>query len=328
MRVVEYQEILAEKLKRQEELLKMEGPLGKVQKHATGHCFHYGQISSGCRRCYTGEQGSGIQIGNKCMCNCPYCYYPVFRNEMPTNQINEMLSNWFFNSQQVEFDPNYRPTIFAYQSAGETLMYLDELEKFNVCIDEIARKTNMNHYKFLYTNGILANEDNLKRCQEMGIHEFRFHLSASNFSEQVYKNMEMAAKMGFICTVEEPSWQLHREQLFEMLPRMEEIGCKHLDMIEVQISPDNRDAIMKYYADDKYRAYKDYFYHLYDDGLVYDLMEEVIKKGYHYSVIDCSSAVERCRHNNDQDVLFDWETIKGACDPFNYNHPDERYNTY
>jgi hypothetical protein len=32
--------------------------------------------------------------------------------------------------------------------------------------------------------------------------------------------------------------------------------------------------------------------HLYDDGLTYDLMEEVLAKKYDYSVLDCSCFVK------------------------------------
>ena len=32
--------------------------------------------------------------------------------------------------------------------------------------------------------------------------------------------------------------------------------------------------------------------HLYDEGLVYDLMEEVVAKGYSFSVLDCNSFVK------------------------------------
>ena len=314
MRVVPYQEIMKEKLARQEKLKEM-----GLQLHASGHCAHLGKISPGCRKCFTGEAGSGIQVGNLCMYKCPYCYYDVNRGEMPESQINNMLADYFFNSLKG----NYNPTIFSYQSAGETLTYADYLEQFAVLLDNIEQKSGINQYRFMYTNGILADEEMLKRMKyNMGVDEIRFHVSASDFDKEVFKNMEMAAKMDFFVTVEEPSWMHHRKQLFELLPFMDSIGAKHLDMVEVQISPNNRAAIEKAYPGSKYRAYKDYFYHLYDEGLVYDIMEEVISKGYKFSVIDCNSAVERCRHNRDQDVLFDWESIRGMCADWDYGFPN------
>ena len=311
MKVVPYQEVMKEKLIRQDELLEM-----GAERHAHGHCFHYGKISPGCRKCFTGEPGSGIQIGAKCMCKCPMCYYDVNRPEMPEDQIKNMLADYFYNSMNPD---QYRPIIFSYQSFGETLFYIDWMEKFAAILRNISINTGINHYVFLYTNGILADKDMLKRLQELPVHEIRFHLSASNFSKQVYRNMEQAAKMGFYITVEEPSWPLHRKKLFEMLKILDSVGGKHLDMVEVQITPFNKDAIEKYYPKDKIKAYKDYFYHLYDEGLVYDIMEEVIDKKYNFSVIDCNSAVERCRHANDNKVLFDIKSVEGMCADWNYN---------
>ena len=308
MRLVNYQEIMKEKLARQESIPELE-------YHASGHCLHIGKISPGCRKCFTGEQGSGIQIGTQCMFNCPMCYYDPKRPEQSQSKIHSMLADYFYQS----FNKDWKPTIFSYQSAGETLLYLDELEKFAAILRKVKEQTGINHYYFLYTNGVLCNKENLERLKAMGVHEIRFHVSASNFSTEVYHNMELAAKMGFFITVEEPSWPHHRAKLFEMLPILNDVGGKHLDMVEVQISKWNRPAIERAYPGDMARCYKDYFYHLYDEGLVYDIMEEVIAKGYKFSVLDCNSAVERCRHNKDQEVLFDPKSVEGMCVDWEYD---------
>lgn len=314
MILVPYQEILTEKLKRQSQIR-------ELQSHASGHCLHIGKISPGCRRCFTNEQGSGIQVGAKCMCDCPYCYYDPMRGEESRKSMDNRLTDFFYQS----LDSNWKPTIFSYQSSGETLLYLDELEKISLILDQTASNTGINQYRYLYTNGILANEPVLKRLQDMKIHEIRFHLSASNFSESVYKNMETASKMGFAITVEEPAWPKHRKQLFDMLPRLEAIGGKHLDVVEVQLNKNNQYAVEAEYPGDSARAYKDFYYHLYDEGLVYDIMEEVIKKNYNFSVIDCSSAVERCRHGNeDGHILFDYDDIDNACADWNYYNNDNK----
>lgn len=308
MIVVPFQEILKEKIERQ-------GMVKDIESHANGHSIHIGQISSGCRKCFTGEQGSGIQIGTQCMYKCPYCYYDVNRREQSRQDMDRMLADFFYMS----LDPSWKPTIFSYQSAGETLLYADELEKFALILDQTERRSGVHQYRYMYTNGVLADEAMLIRMRDnMGVDEIRFHLSASNFSKVAYKNMELAAKMGFIITVEEPSWPLHREELFELLPILDRIGAKHLDMVEVQINENNRDNIEKHYPGNSARAFKDFYYHLYDEGLVYDIMDEVKAKGYKFSVLDCSSAVERCRHNNDQHVLFNWKTLDGMCSPWKY----------
>lgn len=308
MKLVNYQDIQMEKLERQKKIKELEF-------HANGHCVHYGKISPGCRRCFTNEQGSGIQIGTQCMSKCPYCYYDPHRAEEPQSGINSKLADFFYMSM----DENWNPTIFSYQSSGETLMYIDDLEKFGIILDQTAARSGINQYRFLYTNGILANREMLERVKEnLGVHEIRFHLSASDFDPKILDHMRIAAEMGFFVTVEEPSWPHHRKQLFELLPIFEEIGVKHLDIVEVQITPHNYPMIEKYYPGNTARIFKDHFYHLYDEGLVYDIIEEVIKKGYSFSVIDCNSAVERSRHGKESRFLFDPSTMNGACADWKY----------
>ena len=131
----------------------------------------------------------------------------------------------------------------------------------------------------------------------MEVDELRFHISASNFSKKVINYMYEAAKMGFIVSVEEPSWPHHKDNIVDLLPTFEDIGVKHLNLVEIQVTEWNIDNIEKaYLGDDTVGIYKDYYWHLYDGGMVYDIMEEVIDKKYSYSVLDCNGGVERCRH--------------------------------
>ena len=307
MKVVPYQEILEKKFKRQRELLAMGAEL-----HANGHCFHYGKISFGCRDCYTGEQSINLFQGTQCMCKCPYCYYNPSQEEILLTEQQEQKEIEIQKMKLREFE-NYRPAIVSYCSAGETLLYLDIFERYAAELYPLIYAKNINPYTFLYTNGILCNRENLERLKGIHVDEIRFHISASNFAPQVLENMRLAKEMGFLITVEEPSYPLNREKLFELLLFFEEIGLNHLDLIELHLTEYNKKRMEELYPGEEYLAFKDYFYHLYDNGLVYDIMEECIKKGYHFSVIDCNSGVERCRNNIDQDVLFDWKSVEGMC---------------
>ncbi|MDD4818618.1 MAG: hypothetical protein PHH27_00265 [Candidatus Colwellbacteria bacterium] len=298
MRLVPYQEILSEKLKRQQSIK-------GLQFHASGHCVHIGKISPGCRGCFTPEPSVGVQVGTQCMCKCPYCYYDPHRRENTQFEIDSMLADTFLKS----LNPDFRPIIYALQSSGETLLYMDQLEKFVEIIRKAEKKKGINTYLYLYTNGLLANEENLSRLKDWGVQELRFHLAASGFSEEVYKNLELTIKKGFTGTVELPSLPHYRDKLFEMLPRINDLGVKHLDLVECQVTQFNRDALNRMFPDG--RIYQDYFIHFYDEGQVYDIIEETLNKGYKFSVIDCNSGVERCRHGPGKRVAFDMNSIKG-----------------
>ncbi len=310
MKLVDYQEIQQEKIKRQAQIK-------KLQKNYHGHIVHLGKISPGCRRCFTQEQGSGIQIGTQCMCNCEYCYYDRNRIEHTKNHLNKMIASFF----EYSLDDNWKPTIFSYQSYGETLKYIDYIEKIATILEQTAKRTEINQYIFLYTNGLLANEEMLYRLKKCNINEIRFHLGASNFADKVYKNMEIAQKMDFILTVETPSYIKHRKKIFESLPIIENLKVKHLNLVEIQITPYNLPDLQKI---NKVKVYKDYYYHLYDDGLVYDVIEETINKNYNFSIMDCNSGVERCRHATDYKLFNNKKQIQGVCAKWDYGH--NKYN--
>ena len=157
----------------------------------------------------------------------------------------------------------------------------------------------------------------LERLQRIGVQEVRFHWSASGFSDEVYAHMKCAKARGMVVTVEEPAYPPNRDAIMERLPMLEELGLSHLDLIELHLTEYNWDAMQKLFPGDGYAAYKDYFYHLYDNGMTYDIMEECIRRGYHFSVIDCNSGVERCRNNLDQDVCFSWACVENMCSPWN-----------
>ena len=159
----------------------------------------------------------------------------------------------------------------------------------------------------------MADENTLNILKSCNIDELRFHVSASNFSKKVLENMKIAASMDFIVTVEEPSLPENKEKILKHLPIFNEIGIKHLDIVECQVTESNSEYLEKTYPHGK--IYRDRLWHLYDEGMVYDIIEEVIKNKYSFSVIDCNSRVECCRDTNQVTLnygLLDWDMMNGA----------------
>jgi pyruvate formate-lyase activating enzyme-like uncharacterized protein len=288
MQLVDFRDIVLEKARRQS-LIK------GLEVHAHGHCVHVGKISFACGWCFSKKEMFQLSVGNQCQCraNCPSCFFGSCADGQPAPSYRDNLSDLY--ALGVHFD--WKPEIFSYNSWGETLLALAGPEqgvflRAAEVLKLIEERHNYKIYKKLYTNGLLANADTLAVLKdELDITEIRFHPSASMFSETVYGHMETAKAMGFVVVVEEPSLPHHRKQLFEMLPRLEAIGAKHLDICEVEITRNNIQRLHELFPDG--RMYKNMAYHLYDEGLVYDLIEEVLRRNYTYSVIDCSSDRER-----------------------------------
>ena len=66
-----------------------------------------------------------------------------------------------------------------------------EIEKYYPVIKKFSEA---NIHQHLYTNGTLATEESLKALGDAGLDEIRFNLAATNCSDKVIENMEIAKK--------------------------------------------------------------------------------------------------------------------------------------
>jgi len=109
--------------------------------------------------------------------------------------------------------------------------------------------------------------------------------------------------------VETPSWPPHKKKLFEMLPRIDDLGVNHLNLAEIEITRYNYNRIAKILP--KGEIYQCYEMHLYDGGLAYDIIEEVLRKKYSYSVLDCNCFVKSIQRSPAKWVAH--QSVEGLC---------------
>lgn len=302
MILVDYRGILKEKYERQ-------NSIEALKLSANGFAAHIGEMSPGCRSCFT-EEGCrhSVFIGDRCPFNCPMCFYNTLdpdAEEDVSETLNEIKSYYYSKL----FDDLYKPANIAFNAHGEPFLYIDKYLETSQIIKDVESKNNISIHKRIYTTGVIYSKEIANKLEEIGIEEIRFHISASDFSEQVYDNMRQAKKDGFRITVEEPAWPLHKEKLIASLPILEEIGIDHFNMDEIDLTPSNIKSVNDIYPEG--RMYKNLNYHLYDEGLVYDIMEEVVKNNYSFSVLDCNSDVVKSRTILNRDIVgFDVNDFK------------------
>jgi pyruvate formate-lyase activating enzyme-like uncharacterized protein len=279
MKIIPIQEAYRRKFERQRQI-------AGLQYHASGHCVHIGRISPGCYSCFVPDTyHNNILTGAECNLNCVYCFKKMEQEEEKSDRLRK-AANWMMDSMR----PEYNPRSISFSGGGEPLLYMEMLATWMTFFQGLARDTGKRPWYYLYTNGLLATEETIMRLQDMGFDEIRFHLGASNFSQEVYGNLAKAVRYFKAVTVETPSWPLHRKQLFEMLPIIHDLGVKHLNLGEIEITAFNRDKIAR--ALPEAEIYHCFEMHLDDGGLTYDLMEEVLAKKYAYSVLDCNCFVK------------------------------------
>jgi len=257
----------------------------ELEYHAGGHCVHIGKLSPGCYSCFVPDRfKSNLFSGAKCNLDCVYCFDK--QKEPPKERMIRQVAEILRDSRL----PDYALNSVSFTGGGEPLLYMDVISEYMRVFRDIEKDTKKKPWYHLYTNGCLADSDMLLRLKDLGFDEVRFHLGASNFSKKVYRNLGEAVRHFKAVTVETPSWPPHREKLFEMLSIIDGLGVKHLNLGEIEISRQNYKRVAKVLPEGV--MYQCYEMHLYDGGLVYDIIEEVLRKKYSYSVLDCNCFVK------------------------------------
>jgi len=284
----------------------------ELSYHAAGHCVHLGKISPGCYTCFVPDPyGYAIDVGNKCNLDCDYCSEGKTINgkkidsETSAAYLRQKMEKALSDAEK----PDYQPSSICFSGGGEPLMHLDVITSFMLFFHKLHRKLKKKPWHFLCSNGTLANNEMLLKLRDLGFDEVRFHLGASNFSEAVYKNMGNAVKYFKAVSVETPAWPPHTKKLFEMLPRIEDMGIRHLNITEIKLNRRNFARISAFLPKGEICQCGEL--QLYDGGLVYDLIEEVVKKRYSYSVLDYNGFVMNLAHTPGRWVFH--EAVDGLC---------------
>jgi pyruvate formate-lyase activating enzyme-like uncharacterized protein len=301
--IISIQEAYKKKIERQERLKGL-----KFKCH--GSCAYIGEdISPGCYGCFYSDAyhrgfllGRDVGLPNVCNRDCVYCFEPhVVRQDYKPPEEFTLGDEWqetiqeYLAEEREAITTDAKMQYYEFTGVCEPLFYISILEEFmrffrNVVDPFMGTKG----WAKFYTNGTLLNLDNTLRLKEAGFDEVRVHLGATNFSNAVYDNLRLAVKHIPTVTVETPSWPPHRGKLFEMLPIIQDIGVKHLDICQVEIvSKAQLGRIEKALGNiELHQA----FYPVMDDGgLVEDIMREVLDRRYTYSVLDCNGFVKQSR---------------------------------
>ena len=302
MRILSIQEVYKKKFQLQKNIKELE-------YHAAGHCAHVGRLSPGCYHCFAQDRFYvNLNTGVKCNLNCIYCSTNRKAKGVTKKQIRNTKIKLFRDSAL----PDYNPSSFSFSGVGEPLMYMDVITDYMELFHDTEKQAKKKPWYYLYTNGILADIDVILKLKDLGFDEIRFHLGASNFSKKVYKNMISAVRNFKAVTVETPAWPHHRKKLFEMLPIIEDIGVKHLNIGEIEINKFNYKNISQILPDAE--IYQCFEMHLYDGGLVYDIIKEVLRRNYSYSVLDCNCFVKSIQRAPSKWICY--QDVKGLCEGY------------
>ncbi len=214
---------------RREELLKQleENFLFKETKP------YHKQISKGCMLCGLGTW-SCLFITGKCNAGCFYCPAPQLSDETPETQglkfdTAESYAEYidFFKFKGVSF------------SGGEPLLFFDRTLQY---LKQIRKKCSPSVYIWMYTNGILGDEQKFRKLAAAGIDEVRFDIGATGF-----KLDKLHAAKGIVPTIsiEIPAIPEEKENLKQLLPEMIKAGVSNLNLHQLRLTKHNAPKLLK-----------------------------------------------------------------------------------
>lgn len=191
------------------------------------------RLSPGCLLCGEGAW-SCLFINSVCNAHCFFC---------PTEQPSksEPITNGIrFSGPNDYIDYLKRFSIRGVSiSGGEPLLTLDRTLLF---IRKIKKTFGEKIYLWLYTNGILVNEDNLKKLNDAGIDEVRFNINAAHYD---LEKVSLAVPVIDTVTVEIPAVPERYGQLKGLLRPLQDAGVKFLNLHQLRCTPHNVKNIIK-----------------------------------------------------------------------------------
>ena len=245
----------------------------------------------GCKSCLFGSGLSAIRKTNKCNVECKFCYNYGELDEVPP--IGEGMweiggTKFYEKDLDMLFSIYKKPTGVAY-------VYLEpfmEIEKYYSVVKKFA---DAGIYQHLYTNGILANEENLKALGEAGLDELRINLGASNCSDKVIKNIKTAKKYIKNVGIETPMTPELFKQFFEKKDAILDTNLDFINCAELHLNANNID---NYFGENMYISRHGYISPIWSRELTLKFMKIADDEGWNLAVHDCSNYTKFVRGLN------------------------------
>lgn len=256
-----------------------------------------GEMTPGCKDCCLQGRWTQIRTTTKCMLNCSFCYYfekkDTPEREMIPRSVYQ-INNRFFGETDVRLLFESQGKEFINGAAWLHFEPLMELDKMLSLMKFIHKK---GYHQWLYTNGILANEENLKRLKDAGLDEIRFNLAATNCSDEVINNMKYARKYFKYLCIESPMFTAFYNSFMKKKDMILDSGVDHIHLAEMQLFDKTRNN----FKDEGtiYRYKQGYVSPIKSRQLTYDVFEVASREKWKNVVLhDCSNETKFLRGVN------------------------------
>lgn len=249
------------------------------------------KFPKGCRSCLLGTGLGAIRKTNKCNLECKFCYnYGELDSIPPVGEGMWEIGGTRFYEKDIDLLLSIynKPT-------GVSYVYLEPFMEIEKYYPVIKKFSNANIHQHLYTNGILATEENLKALAEAGLDEIRFNLAATNCSDKVIEKIGIAKQYIKSVGIESPM----TPEFFEtFLKKKKAILDTKLDFINCAELHLNENNIYNYYGENMYIYRLGYISPIWSRELTFKLMKIADEENWDLAVHDCSNRTKFARGLN------------------------------
>jgi len=261
-----------------EEIGRLQAGIPGLRFHDSHQAVSTGPLIPGCDIC-TRMGYMSFQLGFRCNARCHFCFLNIRPADAPDGDdlYNRQAYLKGFHRRKDELQG-------VALTGGEPLLYLPELE---VCVGEMRAAKPDLHF-WVYTNGILADDEHLGVLRALDIREIRFNLAATNYDAGILENLARARKMFEYVAVEVPTYPKQKGELVGCLAALDTIGIDQLNLQELWVTDANVDRL----EGEGYESgllFARRFFLCESRRMTYEVMQHCIDEGYSFTVNDCSA---------------------------------------
>jgi pyruvate formate-lyase activating enzyme-like uncharacterized protein len=247
-----------------------------------------GDLTPGCKTCCLKGRWTQIRTTTKCNLNCSFCYY-YGQKDLPMRELIPKglyrIGNNYFSETDIKL---FFKTQGKEHLSGVAWLHYEPLMEIDKILSLMKLIHQNGYHQWLYTNGILANEENLKRLSDAGLDEIRFDLAATDCSSGVIKNMGIARRYFKYLCIESPMFTRFFNSFMKNKRAILDTGVGHIHFAELQLFPATSDN----FRDEGpiYRYKRGYVSPIKSRQLTYDIFDVAVKEGWKSVLLhDCSN---------------------------------------
>ena len=273
------------------EALRREIPRLKSLEGRTEYVGPDAKFPPGCRSCLLGTGLSAVRKTNKCNANCRFCYdYGVLDQIAPIGEGYWEIGGTKFREEDIGLllSIHRAPTGLSY-------VYLEPFMEIEVYYGVIEKFHAAGIHQHMYTNGILATEDNLRALARAGLDELRFNLGATDCADRVIENMAVAKKYLPRVGIETPMTPEFYATFLRKKDRILATGIDSINCAELHLNENN---LGNYAGEPLYMYRQGYISPIWSRELTLKFMRIAAEEGWDVAVHACSNRTKFARDLN------------------------------